>query len=346
MRFLITGGAGFIGYNYAKHRLERGDEVTVIDNLSRKGSRSRADILASGVYGKVMILPYDLNDARIAPTSNYDAVIHLAAQTAVTRSFDDPWGDFRANMLGTLKLLEISRQEGPPFPKFIYASTNKVYGTLDNNPFYGDHYAGFLAAYTGSPQWPFPIDEDFPVDLRTPYGISKGAADYYCQEYGRHFGIPTIILRQSCIYGPYQTAEADQGWVMHFADSILHEKPITIFGDGNQVRDILHINDLMDLYDRLLQDSHTPGVVYNVGGGPENAIRVKDVAETLPTITGKTSIINYGPRRPDDQDYYVSDITKIGKATGWKPEVSATIGLKVLVKWLKENPEWLSTKTI
>lgn len=317
MKILITGGAGFIGYNYAMHRMTMGDEVKIYDDCSRLRSAHRMTKLVG--LNKAIIVHSMYND-------NYDAIIHLAGQTAVTRSFDDPLADFNNNALLTVRLLERIRVKGPPFPIMIFASTNKVYGPSPN---IGSDSSGI----------PFPVDEYCPINLTTPYGLSKGIADLYMQDYARHFSIPTIILRMSCIYGPHQTGEEDQGWVSHFANKISRGEQITIFGDGMQVRDVLYIDDLMRLYDRLLEIYITSGHVFNVGGGKDFSVGIQSAAALLSQIMGKDANIVYSPRRTDDQDYYVSNISRVSAHTGWFPTTPPQEGFRRLAEWIGEAEE-------
>ena len=308
MKILITGGAGFIGYHLARDRMQRWDDVTILDNFSRDGSGHRASllkqqfshlpnfhVLAGPLYTSFPLL------------QRYDAIFHLAGQTAVTRSVDNPWQDFWDNLYSTLALLEAVRTEGPPFPKFIYSSTNKVYG----------QNAG-----------PFPVDEFCPIDLRTPYGVSKGAADYYVQEYGSLYKIPTVVLRQSCIYGPEQTGEVDQGWIAWFVKCIKARRAFTIYGDGKQVRDVLYITDLIDLYDILLRSSYAPGEVFNVGGGPMKTVSVQRAIDLIQYYAKQDAMYAFQLRRTGDQDCYVSDLGKIYDRTKWEPTISPSEGIE------------------
>jgi len=328
MRTLITGGAGFIGYNYAMHRVARGDYVIALDNCSRKGSLERFENIEKKAAGVVKSHLQNVNLSGLLNEHRIEVVIHLAGQTAVTRSITDPFKDYYDNLQSTMHLLEAIRKNGKPFPQIIYASTNKVYGPEPDCPYPG----------TCIHRHPHPIDEFSSVVLRTPYACSKGAADFYMQEYGRQYGIPTIILRQSCIYGPHQTAETDQGWVMHFINQLLNMKPITIYGDGNQVRDLLYIEDVKLLYDLLLDIPIAPGRVFNVGGGPNFAVTLKKAIE----IIVEAGLVNrrditYDEVRPDDQKYYVSDNTAITKATGWSPYYSPQDGISHTIGWIHET---------
>jgi len=314
MNTLITGGAGFIGYNYAMHRVGRGDNVVVIDSCTRKGSKERfAQLDAKTTTIKSHL--QNVNLVHILKEYEIEAVIHLAGQTAVTRSIIDPFKDYYDNLQCTVHLLETIRKNGKPFPQVIYSSTNKVYGPETCCE---------------------PIDEYERIDLKTPYAVSKGAADFYMQEYGRQYGIPTIILRQSCIYGPHQTAESDQGWVMHFINQSLQKKPITIFGDGFQIRDVLYIEDLTLLYDLLLDIPIQPGRVFNVGGGLTFSVSLHHALHLIWEHTKATELI-YDEARPDDQNYYVSDNATVIKATGWSPYYSPKDGIGHTIRWINET---------
>jgi len=316
-RILITGGAGFIGYNYALHRHLRGDDVTILDDTSRKGSPERyLDLQTKGIK------TISEKCQNIQKMEHFDVVVHLAGQPAVTRSIAEPWWDCQDNIMGTLNLLEEIRNFGRPFPKIIFASTNKVYGPRP-------------IAYE--------VDESEPINLRTPYGVSKGAADFYMQEYGRHYDMPTVILRQSCIYGKHQTAESDQGWLMHFARSIMEGKEITIYGDGKQVRDLLYIDDVTLLYDLLLDVGWHNGDVYNVGGGTDFAINLLEAIGLISAVTNKKAKLKFEKVRPDDQRYYVSDITKVRKRTGWFPTIAPHDGISRLVQWIEYSNHRIHT---
>jgi CDP-paratose 2-epimerase len=310
MKWLITGGCGFIGANMAARCLARGDEVGVIDDMSREGCRANLEWLtrlgAHEHYEGDIASPELVDRALQRP---YDAVLHLAAQTAVTCSVADPWKDYRSNVLGTVNLLErlrLTRFAGP----VIYSSTNKVYGRLDGR-------AG-------------PVAEDAPLDFRTPYGCSKGAADQYMLEYARSYGLKTVVFRQSAIYGPRQHGSTDQGWVAHFARAAAEGRPVTIYGDGSQVRDVLYVDDLLDAYDLAVANiDRAAGEAFNIGGGPDRTLSVLELAERLGLE------YTFGPWRPDDQKCFISDNRKATRLLGWTPKVGVDEGLGRLRGWFE-----------
>ncbi|MEL7644411.1 MAG: NAD-dependent epimerase/dehydratase family protein, partial [bacterium] len=269
--YLITGGAGFIGSNYVNRLLQRGETVTIFDNLSRAGAVRNIRWLKE-VYGEkgVDLVLGDVREteqvARAAKQA--DVIVHLAAQVAVTTSVTHPREDFEVNALGTFNTLEAARLSGRN-PLFLYASTNKVYGGMDDVAIVEEptryRYADF----------PEGISESQPLDFHSPYGCSKGAGDQYVRDYARIYGMPTVVFRQSCIYGPRQYGIEDQGWVAWFVIAALTGKSISIYGDGKQVRDILFVEDLLNAYDAAIENpSVSSGQVYNIGGGAKNVLSV------------------------------------------------------------------------
>jgi CDP-paratose 2-epimerase len=248
-----------------------------------------------------------------AQVKNQDAILHLAGQVAVTTSLVDPATDFDVNAGGTVNMLEAARKHNPEAP-FVFASTNKVYGKLEKSN--------------------RACKETQAVDFHSPYGCSKGAADQYVRDYARCFHMNTVVLRQSCIYGAHQYGTEDQGWVAHFVHSILKERPLTIYGDGTQVRDLLDARDLSRLYEQVITDiERARGEIYNVGGGPENERNLLEVIERIGTLTGKQPRYTFADWREGDQEYYVSDITKAKEQLDWKPEIPFDQGLHDLVAW-------------
>ena len=314
-RALITGGAGFIGVNIAAHMIERGWHVTILDNLSRAGTERNLKWLLQEHPTQVDFVKGDIRDAAAMPrhVKDQDAILHLAAQVAVTTSLVDPTTDFEINARGTLNVLEAARLQNREVP-FIFASTNKVYGKLDHN--------------SG------PCKESQPLDFHSPYGCSKGTADQYVRDYARCFHMNTVVLRQSCIYGAHQYGTEDQGWVAHFVHSILNDRPLTIYGDGTQVRDLLDARDLSRLYEQLITDiDKSRGEIYNVGGGPENERNLLEVIGRIGALTGKQPRYTFADWREGDQEYYVSDVTKAKEQLGWEPEIPFDQGLRDLVTW-------------
>ncbi len=315
MNILITGGAGFIGSNLAYY-FSKKNNVVVYDSLSRKGSEKNIDWLNK--EGKsIRFVKGDITDGKKLSglVKNQDAILHLAAQVAVTSSVEDPETDFEVNLRGTFTLLEEIRKSGNR-PLVTYASTNKVYGDLANN-------------YK-------PVSESQPLDFYSPYACSKGGADCYMHDYHRIFGIPTVVFRKSCIYGVHQYGNEDQGWVAHFVRRAIAKKTITIYGDGYQIRDLLNIEDLCRLYDLAIHDKKTvSGQIFNVGGGEKNAVNLIQILAQLEKLLGYKIPVTYDKVRPGDQPYYVSDISKANKLLAWEPRVSVSSGLSSLIDWVK-----------
>ncbi|HEY0022071.1 MAG TPA: GDP-mannose 4,6-dehydratase [Longimicrobium sp.] len=329
---LITGGAGFVGSNLAHALLRDGERVIVADNFSRDGVRLNAQWLRGQHGDRVRIEQVDVCDAdRIgALVRQSKQVFHLAAQVAVTTSLDDPRTDLQTNILGTFNVLEAARamDDSPPV---LFTSTNKVYGGMDDVKVelagdayrYADRRAG--------------VGEDARLDFHSPYGCSKGAADQYVHDYARIYGLRTVVFRMSCIYGTRQFGTEDQGWVAHFGRALFGREPITIYGDGCQVRDILWIDDLVEAMRLAMGRIDTvAGQVFNVGGGAANAVTVRGVIDRLIEITGRSVPVRMAEWRPGDQRIYVSDNAKLERVLGWKPRTSWKAGLENLVDWLRE----------
>ena len=334
---LITGGAGFIGSNYADRLISRGERVTVYDNLARVGGPINLSWLREK-HGKnaFRVVIGDVRDAALltAEARDIDAIIHLAGQVAVTTSALHPREDFESNALGTFNVLEAARLSEKK-PVVIYASTNKVYGGMedvsiverDTRYEYEDLEYG--------------VPETFPLDFHSPYGCSKGAGDQYVRDYHRIYGLPTVILRQSCIYGPRQFGIEDQGWLAWFIIAATLGKPMTIYGDGKQVRDVLHVEDLMDAYDAAYERIEvTAGEVYNIGGGPENTLSIWiEFGELLARTFGRELRVSWGDWRPGDQLVYISNIRKAEYDIGWKPQIDVQQGVERLYRWVQEHRE-------
>jgi CDP-paratose 2-epimerase len=314
-RILITGGAGFLGVNAALHMITEGWHTTLLDNLSRPGTERNLKWLNSRYPSDTTFIKEDVRNASalIDHVKNQDAILHLAGQVAVTTSLTDPNTDFDVNARGTLNVLEAARLHNPEAP-FVFASTNKVYGKLDHSN--------------------VACKETQPIDFHSPYGCSKGAADQYVRDYARCFHMNTVVLRQSCIYGSHQYGTEDQGWVAHFVHSILNDRPLTIYGDGLQVRDLLDARDLSALYVAVIDGiDKTRGEIYNVGGGPPNQRNLLEVIDQIGELTHKKPEVSFADWREGDQTYYVSDITKVKRDLGWEPQVPFDQGLKDLVGW-------------
>lgn len=337
MKYLITGGAGFIGSNYANRLIQRGDEVTIFDNLSRGGAKKNLDWLSeshgsdkfSFVQGDVRNLD-SITDA----AQGQQVIVHLAAQVAVTTSVEDPQTDFEINARGTFNVLEAARSLDVK-PILIYASTNKVYGELEDLRVVEESTRYMLK------NLPEGIDENRGLDFHSPYGCSKGAGDQYARDYYRIYGIPTIVFRQSCIYGIRQFGIEDQGWVAWFIIAALKNHPITIYGNGKQIRDLLFIDDLLDAYDLAVANiSQCRGGVFNIGGGIDNSISIwVEFSKILERISGRTIKVDRKDWRPGDQKVYISDISKIRNVLGWNPKVNVENGISRLYNWAKENKD-------
>jgi len=314
-RILITGGAGFLGVNATLHLIADGWHATVLDNLSRPGTERNLKWLITQHPEQTTFIKEDVRNASAMAqhVKNQDAILHLAGQVAVTTSLLDPSADFDVNARGTLNLLEAVRLQNPEAP-FVFASTNKVYGQLDRSN--------------------VACKESQPIDFHSPYGCSKGAADQYVRDYARCFHMNTVVLRQSCIYGAHQYGTEDQGWVAHFVHSIIKNRPMTIYGDGTQVRDLLDARDLCAFYSTVIQNiDKTRGEIYNVGGGPHNQRNLLEVIEQIGKLTNRKPKYTFADWREGDQTYYVSDITKAKKALDWEPSIGFDRGLNELIAW-------------
>jgi CDP-paratose 2-epimerase len=332
---LVTGGAGFIGSNIADALLAQGEEVLIFDNFSRAGSSTNIDWLRDRHGERAVVHAADIRDANaLAEAAEAAAaVVHLAAQVAVTESLLAPLEDFTVNAGGTLHLLEALRRKSLPTP-LVFASTNKVYGDLAHIPVeqIEDSYRPVDRAVAC-----FGIGEGQKLDLATPYGCSKGAADQYVLDYARSFGLPTVVMRMSCIYGPRQFGTEDQGWVAHFLMRALADEPITIFGDGRQVRDILHVQDAVRAYLGVLaRVDELKGRAFNLGGGTRNAVSLRMVLRAIERLLGRPVRILTEPTRTGDQLYFVADTRRLALATGWRAQLPWDEGLADLLAWTRE----------
>jgi CDP-paratose 2-epimerase len=336
---LITGGAGFIGSNLAHRLLSNGHRVRLLDNLSRSGVERNLRWLIETHGDMVDIEVPDVRNFSTIKQAVKDAsqVFHFAAQVAVTSSLSDPIEDFEINARGTLNLLEAIRNTDNP-PPLVFTSTNKVYGTL-----------GDLQFTDGATRYA-PVDsfirergiaENRSLDFHSPYGCSKGAADQYVLDYARTYGIAALVFRMSCIYGPHPYGNEDQGWVAHFMIRSITGKPITIYGDGKQVRDILFIEDLVDAF--LLAQQHMrrlSGSAFNIGGGPANTISLLELLDLITELHGGELSIQFESWRAADQRYYVADTGKFASLTEWKPKVGVREGARRLYEWLMASGQY------
>jgi CDP-paratose 2-epimerase len=333
---LVTGGAGFIGSNIADRLLSEGHDVHLFDALSRPGVERNLAWLQQRHGRKVSFTRGDIRDedSLAAAAREASAVFHMAAQVAVTTSLVDPREDFDINVRGTLHLLDAVRLAGRRIPT-IFASTNKVYGDLADLDFVeeGERYEPVDAEVREHG-----IGEDRPLDFHTPYGCSKGAADQYVLDYARSFGLPACVIRMSCIYGQRQMGTEDQGWVAHFLIRALEGEPITLYGDGRQVRDILDVGDAVDAYVAAWQQiDRIAGRAFNLGGGPANAVSLRELMQQIEVVTGRTPDVRFSDWRAGDQRYFVADTRRIrselglGRARGWRDGVAA------LAEWLADE---------
>jgi CDP-paratose 2-epimerase len=335
-RILVTGGAGFIGSNLSHHLLSQGHEVSIYDNMSRPGSQKNLAWLRENHGDGFPMIQADVRDCASLQraVSGNDVVYHLAGQVAVTWSVADPREDFEINALGTLNALEAVRSCPQP-PVLLFTSTNKVYGGMEEVKIVEQETRH---AYASLPKG---VPEAQPLDFHSPYGCSKGAADQYVRDYSRIYGLRTIVFRMSCIYGPRQFGVEDQGWVAHFLIASVFGRPITIYGDGKQVRDVLFVDDLVDALQRAVQRIEvSAGQVYNIGGGPNNTISVwTEFQQLLKELLGHEVPVSYADWRPGDQLVYVSDTTKAQSELGWAPQVPVREGIERLFRWVVENKE-------
>lgn len=330
---LITGGAGFVGSNLAHRLLSAGHRVRLLDNLSRAGVEKNLQWLIETHGDLVDIEVPDVRNFSIVKQAVRDAsqVYHFAAQVAVTSSLTDPREDFEINARGTLNLLEAIRTTDNP-PPLIFTSTNKVYGNLADLEFTKQptRYAPVESSVRERG-----IAENRPLDFHSPYGCSKGAADQYVVDYARTFRMPALVFRMSCIYGPHQHGNEDQGWVAHFVIRSITGQPITIYGDGRQVRDILFVEDLIDAFLLAQQNiKRLAGNAYNIGGGPGNSVSLLELLDLLVELHGKDLSIRFENWRAADQRYYVTDTGKFSGLTGWKPQVGVNEGVRRLSEWI------------
>jgi CDP-paratose 2-epimerase len=333
---LVTGGAGFIGTNLVRALAESGRDVLVLDNFARPGVEKNALWLTSHWADRVRVVRGDVRDAAGVASwvRGAASVFHLAAQVAVTTSLTDPILDFEVNARGTLNVLEALRSHPCP-PPLVFTSTNKVYGALPDvrlikrvNRYEPASSNGIQAG----------ISEDRPLDFHSPYGCSKGAADQYVLDYARSFDLPCVVFRMSCIYGPHQWGNEDQGWLAHFVLSALRQLPLTLYGDGLQVRDALFVDDLVDaLITASERAADLGGRAFNIGGGPSNTTSLIEALNSISALVGRLPPLDREQERVGDQKYYVSNTGSFQRATGWMPKVGLAEGLERLTAWLREN---------
>jgi CDP-paratose 2-epimerase len=344
MKWLITGGAGFIGSNTANSLLQSGDSVVIVDNLSRAGSEKNLDWLyeqhGSLPFWQVDVRNYEELKQILREHPDVDVILHLAAQVAVTTSVANPREDFEINALGTLNVLEAVREMALD-PVILYASTNKVYGGMDQVAVVDD---GRRYRYANLPQG---ISESTPLDFHSPYGCSKGTADQYVRDYHRIYGLRTIVFRNSCIYGQRQFGIEDQGWVAWFVIAAVMNRPITIYGDGKQIRDVLYIDDLVNAFALAIEHIEvTQGQVYNMGGGPANTLAIwSEFEPLLGRLLGEPVGVVYADWRPGDQKVYVSDVSKARRDFDWQPKLGVEEGVQLLFNWVTANRHLFNEET-
>jgi dTDP-D-glucose 4,6-dehydratase len=338
---LIFGGAGFIGSNWARRLLETTEaKVHVFDNLSRLGSRHNLEFLQkiSGKSGRLQITIGDVREhAKVAKVVRHATEIyHFAAQVAVTTAIADPRTDFDVNVGGTFNVLESARESGNR-PLLLFTSTNKVYGDTSNRNAVATPTRYVVPGKAST-------NEEQPLDFHSPYGCSKGAADQYVHDYARIYGLPTVVFRMSCIAGPRQFGNEDQGWVAHFLYSAMTKTPVTIYGSGLQVRDILYVEDLLRAFEA--SQGHleaVAGEIFNVGGGEENSISLVELVKQIEELTGEKIEFERDRLRAGDQLIYVTDFSKMNAATGWKPETNVRSTLENLLGWYKKNRDLIAS---
>jgi CDP-paratose 2-epimerase len=333
--YLVTGGAGFIGSNYVGRLIQRGERVTIYDNLSRGGAPRNIAWLEE-TFGKdaFRLIVGDLRSADLITESakEADIMVHLAGQVAVTTSVINPRDDFEANALGTFNALEAARLSERN-PIFIYASTNKVYGGMDE-----------VELIEEATRWRYKdlvegCPETQPLDFHSPYGCSKGTGDQYVRDYARIYGLRSVVLRQSCIYGPRQFGIEDQGWLAWMMIAVVTGRPITIYGDGKQVRDVLYVDDLLRAYDAAIENIDTArGQVYNIGGGLRNVLAIwAEFGPILERLFGRKIEVARADWRPGDQRVFYADFSKARRELDWEPKIDLEQGLELLFDWVMEN---------
>jgi CDP-paratose 2-epimerase len=335
--YLVTGGAGFIGSNYVHRLLQRNEQVTIFDNLSRAGApRNVAWLQEQFGENRVRLTVGDVRraDEVAEAAKDADIIVHLAGQVAVTTSVTNPRDDFEANALGTFNALEAARASGRN-PVFLYASTNKVYGGMED-----------VALKEESTRWLYAdlehgCAETQPLDFHSPYGVSKGAGDQYVRDYARIYGLRSVVFRQSCIYGPRQFGIEDQGWLAWMMIAAVTGRKITVYGDGKQVRDVLHVHDLLNAYDAAIEKIDVAqGQIYNLGGGTRNVLAIwAEFAPILERLLGKKIEVARDDWRPGDQKVFYADFRKAQRELGWAPKIDLEEGLEMLFEWVKANKD-------
>ncbi|WP_042663811.1 NAD-dependent epimerase/dehydratase family protein [Haloferax sp. ATB1] len=344
---LVTGGAGFVGSHAVEYYAEQGADVTALDNLSRIETLEKADESRNTAaynwnfidenYPDVDLVEADIRDADTLESivEGHDAIVHTAGQVAVTASLTDPRTDFEVNAEGTFNVLEAARKADSD-PAVVLASTNKVYGNNVNDIPVREEESRY---WYDDPDFDQGIPESLSIDgcEHTPYGVSKLAADLYVQDYTKRNEVQAAAFRMSCIYGTRQFGNEDQGWVAHFAISTLNDEPLTIFGDGKQVRDVLYVKDLVRAYDAFLSDPDGKSAVYNMGGGTENTTSLLEFLDLLEEKSDKRTDISFDEWREGDQKVYVSDTSRARDELDWEPRVDFEEGIERYVDWYESR---------
>ncbi|MFA4975335.1 MAG: GDP-mannose 4,6-dehydratase [Candidatus Paceibacterota bacterium] len=341
-KILITGGCGFIGANVAEYYLNKHYQVLAVDNLSRVGSEQNLKWLRT-LKGKFSFKKIDIRNgdslAKVFKEFKPDLILHLAAQTTVTGSIINPKEDFEINALGTFNVLEAMRS-GAPKASLIYSSTNKVMGELADIPIREEKSKYVFKNIKG-------ISEKQPLDFCSPYGCSKGCGDQYVLDYARIYKLNTIVFRQSCIYGSRQFGIEGQGWLAWFISSLVFNHPLTLYGNGKQVRDVLHIDDLVNAFDLAFKNiKKTRGKAYTIGGGLKSAVSILEFFEILKSISGKKFGYKLKPWRLADQKVYISDISSAKKDFNWVPCITPKQGIKTMYEWILQNKHFIAKSGI
>jgi CDP-paratose 2-epimerase len=338
---LVFGGAGFVGTNLVNRLAERGARVRVFDNFSRAGVERNAEWLLHTYHDEVEVLDADIRDREAVEraVSDASAVFHLAAQVAVTTSVIDPRTDFDINLRGTFNVLEAVRGRSDP-PLLLFTSTNKVYGDLDGVELVEAplRYEPRDRTLAGAG-----VDEHQQLSFHSPYGCSKGAADQYVLDYARVYGLPALVFRMSCIYGPHQFGTEDQGWIAHFLIRAIEDRSIFIYGDGKQVRDALYVDDLVDaMLSVRNHERRLAGRAFNIGGTPRRSVSLLELIDLIAKLRGSRPMVEHGPWRPGDQRWYASDVSSFAAATGWRPRTELSEGVRRLHAWLLQTRDRLA----
>lgn len=337
MKYLITGGCGFIGSNLAAEVLKRGEELFVFDSLYRLGStQNLAWLQERGAFEFYHRDIRNLNDVEtVIKDIKPDVIFHLAGQVAMTTSIQNPRMDFEVNVMGSHNVLESVRKYSPN-TAVLYSSSNKVYGDFADLTFEETE-----TRYQCK-EFPNGFDEQSPLSFHSPYGCSKGAADQYLIDYNRIFGLQTVVFRHSSMYGGNQHPSNDQGWVSWFIKNALEIKsgklkePFTISGTGKQVRDVLHADDVVRLYFAAFENiEKTKGQAFNIGGGVENSLSLLELFDLLEELLDIKMIYKQLPWRESDQKVFIADNTKITRLAKWKALVDKRTGVLETINWLK-----------